>query len=139
MPFVIERFVDNPLPEPKAKPAVPDGTLAQLKRFYDDTARTSNKAAMSALSAIIPPSQVVFGTDSPYRTGIDHVKGLREAGVLTDEQLASIERGTALKLIPRLGELAAEVSNPTQIKSNSNKKVCRLPDTPISCFPTRRT
>ena len=102
MPFLIERFVRNPLLDPKAKPAVPDGTLAELKRFYYDTAQTANKSAMSALSAIIPPSQIVFGTDFPYRTGIDHVKGLREAGVFTDEQLASIERGTALKLIPRL-------------------------------------
>ena len=102
MPFLIERFVRNPLLDAKAKPAVPDGALAELKRFYYDTAQTSNKSAMSALAAIIPPSQIVFGTDFPYRTGIDHVKGLREAGVFTDEQLASIERGNALKLIPRL-------------------------------------
>jgi predicted TIM-barrel fold metal-dependent hydrolase len=102
MPFLIERFVRNPLLDAKAKANVPDGTLAELKRFYYDTAQTSNKSAMSALSAIIPSSQIVFGTDFPYRTGIDHVKGLREAGVFTDEQIASIERGNALKLIPRL-------------------------------------
>ncbi len=102
MPFLIERFVRNPLLDPKARPAVPDGTLAELKRFYYDTAQTSNKGSMSALAAIIPPSQIVFGTDFPFRTGIDHVKGLHEAGVFTDEQLMSIERGTALKLIPRL-------------------------------------
>lgn len=102
MPFLIERFVRNPLLEPKAKASVPDGTLAELKRFYYDTAQTSNKSAMSALAAIIPPSQIVFGTDFPYRTGIDHVRGLREAGVFTDQQIASIERGNALKLIPRL-------------------------------------
>jgi 6-methylsalicylate decarboxylase len=102
MPFLIERFVRNPLLDPKAKATVPDGTLAELKRFYYDTAQTSNKGSMSALAAIIPPSQIVFGTDFPYRTGIDHVKGLREAGVFTDEQIASIERGNALKLIPRL-------------------------------------
>ena len=57
MPFLIERFVRNPLLDPKAKPAVPDGTLAELKRFYYDTAQTANKSAMSALSAIIPLSQ----------------------------------------------------------------------------------
>ena len=102
MPFLIERFVRNPLLDAKAKANVPDGTLAELKRFYYDTAQTSNKSAMSALAAIIPPSQIVFGTDFPYRTGIDHVKGLRDAGVFTDEQIASIERGNALKLIPRL-------------------------------------
>ncbi|MGH6753511.1 MAG: amidohydrolase family protein, partial [Bradyrhizobium sp.] len=73
MPFLIERFVRNPLLDPKAKANVPDGTLAELKRFYYDTAQTSNKSAMSALAAIIPPSQIVFGTDFPYRTGIDHV------------------------------------------------------------------
>jgi len=102
MPFLIERFVRNPLLDPNAKATVPEGTLAELKRFYYDTAQTSNKAAMSALAAIIPVSQIVFGTDFPYRTSIDHVKGLREAGVFTDAQLMDIERGNALKLLPRL-------------------------------------
>ena len=51
---------------------------------------------------IIQPSQIVLGKDFPYRAGIDHVKGLREAGVFTDEQIAAIERGNTLKLIPRL-------------------------------------
>ncbi len=102
MPFLIERFVRHPLLVPKAKETVPDGTLVELKRFFYDTAQTSNRGSMSALAAIIPPSQIVFGTDFPYRTGIDHVKGLREAGVFKDEQVAAIERSNALKLIPRL-------------------------------------
>jgi predicted TIM-barrel fold metal-dependent hydrolase len=102
MPFLIERFVRNPLLVPNARPTVPDGTLAELRRFYYDTAQTSNKGSMSALSAIIPVSQIVFGTDFPYRTSIDHVKGLRDSGVFTDAQLIDIERGNALKLLPRL-------------------------------------
>ena len=103
MPILIDRFVRNPLLVPSAKATVPDGTLAELKRFYYDTAQTSNKASMSALTAIIPTSQIVFGTDFPYRTSIDHVKGLRDCGVFTDAQLMEIERGNALKLLPRLG------------------------------------
>lgn len=103
MPFLIERFVRQPLIEPKAKPTVPDGTMAELTRFYYDTAQTSNKAAMSALAAIIPTSQILFGTDFPYRTGVDHVNGLRNSGVFTDAQIMDIERGNALKLLPRLG------------------------------------
>jgi predicted TIM-barrel fold metal-dependent hydrolase len=103
MPFLIERFVRNPLLVPSAKDTVPEGTLAELKRFTYDTAQTSNKAAMSALTAIIPLSQIVFGTDYPYRTSIDHVRGLRESGVFTEAQLMDIERGNALKLLPRLG------------------------------------
>ena len=102
MPILIDRFVRNPLLVPSAKATVPDGTLAELKRFYYDTAQTSNKAAMSALSALIPVSQILFGTDYPYRTSIDHVKGLREAGVFTDAEIMEIERGNALKLLPRL-------------------------------------
>ena len=102
MPFLIERFVRNPLLDPEAKATVPEGTLAELKRFYYDTAQTSNKASMSALSAIIPVSQILFGTDFPYRTSIDHVTGLRDAGVFTDVELMDIERGNALKLLPRL-------------------------------------
>jgi 6-methylsalicylate decarboxylase len=102
MPFLIERLVRNPLLVPSAKATVPEGTLAELKRFYYDTAQTSNKAAMSALSAVIPVSQIVFGTDFPYRTSIDHVKGLREAGVFTEAEIMEIERGNALKLLPRL-------------------------------------
>jgi predicted TIM-barrel fold metal-dependent hydrolase len=103
MPFLIERFVRQPQIEAKYKPAVPDGALAELTRFYYDTAQTSNKASMSALSAIIPSSQILFGTDFPYRTGTDHVKGLRSSGVFTDAQIMDIERGNALKLLPRLG------------------------------------
>ena len=102
MPFLIERFVRNPLLDPNAKATVPEGTLAELRRFYYDTAQTSNKGSMSALAAIIPVSQIVLGTDFPYRTGIDHVGGLRESGVFTDAQLMDIERGNALKLLPRL-------------------------------------
>jgi predicted TIM-barrel fold metal-dependent hydrolase len=102
MPFLIERFVRNPLLVANAKATVPDGTLAELRRFYYDTAQTSNKGSMAALSVIIPVSQIVFGIDFPYRTGIDHVRGLRDAGVFTDAQLMDIERGNALKLLPRL-------------------------------------
>jgi len=102
MPFLIERFVRNPLLDPKAKQAVPEGTLAELKRFYYDTAQTANKSAMSALTAIIPTSQIVFGTDFPYRTSIDHVRGLQDCGVFSAAQLADIERNNALKLLPRL-------------------------------------
>ena len=102
MPFLIERFVRHPLLVPQAKETVPDGTLAELKHFFSDTAQTSNRGAMSALAAIIPSPQIVFGTDFPYRTGIDHVRGLREAGVFTEEQIAAIERVNAITLIPQL-------------------------------------
>jgi predicted TIM-barrel fold metal-dependent hydrolase len=102
MPFLIERFIRQPQIDAKFKAAVPNGTLAELTRFYYDTAQTSNKAAMSALTAVIPTSQILFGTDFPYRTAADHVNGLRECGVFTEAQIRDIERDNALKLVPRL-------------------------------------
>ena len=125
MPFLIERFVRHPLLVPKAKETVPDGTLAELKRFFYDTAQTSNRGAMSALAAIIPPSQIVFGTDFPYRTGIDHVKGLREAGVFTDEQIAAIERGNALKLITAARKLVGQQADLASCEAIRQKKKAR--------------
>jgi 6-methylsalicylate decarboxylase len=57
---------------------------------------------MSALTKVVPVSQVVFGTDYPYRTSLDHVNGLRSAGVFSEAEIRMIERGTALTLLPRL-------------------------------------
>ena len=38
--------------------------------------RAANPISMAALTQMVDVSQIVFGTDYPYRTGIDHVKGL---------------------------------------------------------------
>ena len=57
---------------------------------------------MSALSKVVPTSQIVFGTDFPYRTGFDHVKVLRDCGVFNEAELRMIERDTPLSLLPRL-------------------------------------
>jgi len=43
-------------------------------------------------------SQIVFGTDFPYRTSIEHVTGLTER--FNAEDLAAIGRGNALRILP---------------------------------------
>lgn len=102
MPFLIERFVRNPILVPSSRPLFPDGVLPELQRFYYDAAQTANPSAMSALTKIIPTSQIVFGSDFPYRTSFDHVKGLRECGVFDAAALAMIEQQNARGLLPRL-------------------------------------
>jgi predicted TIM-barrel fold metal-dependent hydrolase len=102
MPFLIERFVRNPILVPSSAALFPEGVLPELRRFYYDTAQTANPAAMSALTRVIPSTQIGVGTDYPYRTAFDHVKGLREAGTFDAAALAMIERTTALSLLPRL-------------------------------------
>jgi predicted TIM-barrel fold metal-dependent hydrolase len=72
-------------------------------KFYYDTAQTSNPAAMSALSKVVPVSQIVFGTDFPFRNAAEHVKGLKDCGVFNPTELQAIDRQNALRLLPRFG------------------------------------
>jgi 6-methylsalicylate decarboxylase len=100
MPFLVERFI-NMAKGRQYSAQLPQGFLASAKKFYYDTAQTSNPAAMSALTKVIPVSQIVFGTDFPYRTAAEHVKGLAECGVFSAKELAAIDRENALTLLPR--------------------------------------
>ncbi|MBA2965547.1 MULTISPECIES: amidohydrolase family protein [Ramlibacter] len=102
MPFLVERFVRNPILVPSSAQLFPEGVLPELQRFYYDTAQVANPAALSALTKVVPLSQIVFGSDYPYRTSLDHVKGLRSAGVFSEADVQRIERTTPLGLLPRL-------------------------------------
>jgi predicted TIM-barrel fold metal-dependent hydrolase len=101
MPFLIERFVRQPLLAPQVAPMFPQGVRPVLQRFWYDTAQTANAAAMSALTKVVPVSQIVFGSDFPYRTALDHVNGLRDCGVFDADEVRRIERDTPLSLLPR--------------------------------------
>lgn len=100
MPFLIERF-DNLAKTPPYSTELQGGFRAEARKFYYDTAQSSNPAAMAALKTVIPISHIVFGTDYPFRTHVDHVKGLRDCGVFTDQELRGIERENVLPLLPR--------------------------------------
>ena len=56
---------------------------------------------MAALTKLVPVSQIVYGTDYPYRTGEEHVKGL--AAVFSGDDLKAIDRENAVRLMPQLG------------------------------------
>lgn len=100
MPFLIERF-EVLARAPQAARMVPSGVRMTLRKFFYDTAQASNPAAMSALRQLVEPSQIVFGTDFPYRTGLEHVTGLSNCG-FSDADLRKIERDNALAMMPRL-------------------------------------
>ncbi len=101
MPFMNERMVNLAKTAQYAK-QLPNGFLAEATKFYYDTAQASNPAAMSALKKIVPVSQIVFGTDYPFRTSIEHVENLKTCGVFSAAELRSIERKNVLQLLPRL-------------------------------------
>jgi predicted TIM-barrel fold metal-dependent hydrolase len=96
---LIERFTVQIVANPKFKSFTGDGVMAELRRFYYDTAQSSNQVNMAALTKMVAVSQILFGTDYPYRTSEEHVRGL--AGVFGPEDLAKIERENALRLLPQ--------------------------------------
>ncbi len=100
LPFLVERLIKVPVIDPKMAARVPNGVMHELKRFYYDTAWTSNPMALSALTKLVDVSQILFGSDYPYRTGADHVKGLAEYG-FSAADLQAIGRDNAVRLLPR--------------------------------------
>ena len=50
---------------------------AQLRRFYYDTAQVANAVTIRALANLVPVSQIVFGTDYPYRSGTEYPRHWR--------------------------------------------------------------
>jgi predicted TIM-barrel fold metal-dependent hydrolase len=72
---------------------------ALLNRFHYDTAQVANSVALGALAKLVPVSQIVYGTDFPYRTAADHAKGL--AAFFGPDDLKKVDRDNALRLLPR--------------------------------------
>ena len=80
---------------------MPNGLIYELQRFYYDTSQSTHPAMLAALTKIVPASQVVFGTDFPFRLGAEQVVSLHKGG-LSALQVRGIERENALRLFPRL-------------------------------------
>ncbi len=93
-----DRFTVQMLRTPKYKDFTAEGVMAQLRRFYYDTAQASNPIAMASLTKLVAPTQIVFGSDYPYRTAAEHVAAL--SGIFKPDDLAEIDRDNALRLLP---------------------------------------
>jgi hypothetical protein len=102
MPFITERFTREPLAKPELKDKVPDGVLTYVRRFHFDTAQAAHVYAMASLTKLVPSSQIVFGTDAPFRTSLDHVNGLKNCGCFGEADLRAIDSGNTLRLLPNL-------------------------------------
>ena len=102
LPFLWSRFTrqENDMKD-AAKKVLPDGVRAQAQRFYYDTAQGHHEGAIAALRALIPVSQIMYGSDFPYRPGAEVTGGLNAREFSRDERRA-IERGNALRILPGL-------------------------------------
>ena len=101
MPFLIERF-DFADRSDAAKTQVPDGFRAAASRFYYELAQASNPVATTALRQVIPVNHILFGTDYPFRTPLEHVQALESGGVFSRAELRGVYRQHIERALPEL-------------------------------------
>jgi predicted TIM-barrel fold metal-dependent hydrolase len=75
-----------------------DQVQHELNRFFYDTAQVANAVTIGALAQLVPASQIVFGSDFPYRTSAETVAGLSER--FKGDVLRGIERDNAARILP---------------------------------------
>jgi predicted TIM-barrel fold metal-dependent hydrolase len=100
-PFLAERLIRTPSLNKKLAETVPNGAMAELQRFYYDVAQIAHPVPLAALAKFVPASQILWGTDYPFRFGNEYVKALEEFGFSASD-LGKIDRENALALWPRL-------------------------------------
>lgn len=107
IPYLIERFIGTNegggpagIADLLSKPAQPNTKLYYLRRFYYDTAQSSNPVQLQALKRVAGASRIVFGTDFPYSTMADHVQGLQKCG-FTSAELRGIDRENIVRVMPK--------------------------------------
>ncbi|MFI9275638.1 amidohydrolase family protein [Kitasatospora sp. NPDC052896] len=89
-----------------------DGVLADLKRFYFDTALSGSPTALPSLLAFAEPGHVLYGSDWPYApidAGAYFNRHLDTYGNWEPGQLHAVNRGSAEALFPRLAPAADPV------------------------------
>jgi len=95
-----ERFTVQALANPPYRGKFSrDDVEKQIRRFHYDTAAVPNEVTLSALAKMVPTSQIVFGTDFPYRTAADHARGV--SAFFKGDDLKAVDRENALRLFPR--------------------------------------
>lgn len=100
MPFLIERFNNLPNSDKRYASFTSEGVVAELRRFHYDTAIITHPAPLSALTTLVPISQIVFGSDFPFRTATKSVEGLK--AFFDVARLNAIDNENAFRLLPRL-------------------------------------
>jgi 6-methylsalicylate decarboxylase len=85
---------------PELRDVAPDGVVETLRGLYYDIATMTNAPAMAALTALVPTSQILFGTDYPF-VPIEATAGPLGRLSLPNGELVSIGRDNPLRLFPR--------------------------------------
>ncbi len=99
LPFLTQRFIQQQKVQKHAH--LPNGPMPEFKKFYYELAQGNTKAQLSGLFEMVGVSQVLYGTDFPYRDGAEVNEGIAN-WKFSAADLRAIENETAHKLMPKL-------------------------------------
>jgi predicted TIM-barrel fold metal-dependent hydrolase len=99
LPFLTGRFVR--LAEERKLQHLPNGPLPEFRKFYYELAQGNTPGQIAALLKMAPISQLMYGTDFPFRDGAEVNAGIAAYG-FNAADIPAIERDNALKLLPRV-------------------------------------
>ncbi len=99
LPFLIGRLIREQAV--KKDPRMPDGPVPIVQKYFYEIAQGNLPGQFAALLDLVPVSQLMFGSDFPFREGIEASDGFA-AYKFSAADRASINSGTALKLMPNL-------------------------------------
>jgi predicted TIM-barrel fold metal-dependent hydrolase len=75
--------------------------MPEFKKFYYELAQGNTAGQIAALLKMVPVSQVMYGTDYPFRDGAEVNEGIAEWG-FNAADLRAVEHENAAKLLPRI-------------------------------------
>lgn len=100
-PFLLSRFTYQESVMQGREQKLPRGVLHELRKFHYDTAQGNHPGALAALLKMAPVSQLLYGTDFPFRSGAEINASLAQYG-FSPAELVAIERDNAQRLLPSL-------------------------------------
>ena len=98
-PFLLSRFEREEQTMKDRQARIPRGVHYELAKFHYDIAQANHAGALQALNRIAPVSQILYGSDFPFRGGAEAVQGLQKSG-FDPMAVRAIERDNALRLMP---------------------------------------
>lgn len=105
LPLHVQRLVRLPNLDKKFAPRVPKGVMHELQKLYYETAQGVTPMALGSLLQFVSVSQLLFGSDYPFRPAAETIEGLTQYG-FSARDLRAIECDNAYRLLPALSAKA---------------------------------
>jgi len=99
LPFLTSRFIR--LAEERKPANLPDGPLPEFRKFHYELAQGNTPGQIAALLKMVSISQVLYGTDYPFRGGAEVNQGIADWGFTAADRHA-VQCENALRLLSRL-------------------------------------